>query len=334
VGELTSWLDERFIDFCRLFPEDTYFSYLFNVKALVAVILVSLICGAVGSMVVGNRMAFFSDALAHCAFAGVGLGLLLALLTAAKTVNEVYHLVTPVMILFGVLVGLGIALVREKTKLASDTVIGVFFAGAIGFGAIILQALSRRTFFNPENFLFGDPLTVGTPDLVYLCLLAILTAVVLAWLYNRLVFTSFNPTLARSRQIPTRLCNYLFIILLAVIVNMSIQIVGALLINGLLIVPAATAANLSRNMRQLFWSTIFLSLGAGVGGALLSWEFSSRVVRLGTGGPVVVLSVMLFFFSMWIGPWLGNRLRVRPVPREPKDGDPTSLSPSDLAKQP
>jgi zinc transport system permease protein len=306
-----AWLDEAIAWLCRQAPEGNFFAYIFNVHGLLAVVLVSLICGAVGSLVVGNRMAFFSDALAHCAFAGVALGLLLGLLSGAHKEVDFYRLVTPVMVIFGVLVGLGIAYVREKTALASDTVIGVFFAGAIGLGAILIVPLSQRSYFHPENFLFGNLLTVTAGDLLVLFLLAALTAVLLTVMYNRMVFTSFNPSLALSRQVPVRLCNYLFIVLLAMIVNLCLKFVGALLINALLVVPAATAAILCRNMRQLFWASVGLCLGEGVVGLLLSWHIRfrnpgdpSRDLQFGPGGTIVVLSALLFFLAMASRPWL------------------------------
>jgi zinc transport system permease protein len=127
------------------------------------------------------------------------------------------------------------------------------------------------------------------------------------------VFTSFNASLARSRQVPIRLSNYLFIALLGVIVNLCLSIVGALLINALLIVPAATAANVSRNMRQLFWLSIMLCLGFGIGGHVLSWEIqiddpsSRRPIEFGISGIIVVLSVIAFFISMAVGPILRRR---------------------------
>jgi zinc transport system permease protein len=207
------------------------------------------------------------------------------------------------MVGFGILVGVGIAYVKEKTALANDTVIGVFFAGAMGLGAMLLKHLSKRGFFNPENFLFGDLMTVRSDDLILLFVLGVVTAGLLAWMYNRLVFTSFNVSLARSRQIPVRACNYLFIVLLALIVNLCLKIVGALLINALLIVPAATAGNLCRNMRQLFWLTIGLCLFVGVVGQWLSWELDFA----GGGGSIVVLSVVLFFLSMLASPWVRGR---------------------------
>jgi zinc transport system permease protein len=298
---MITWLDHQIAAFCQLFPEGTFFNIPFNVRGMIAVILVSLICGAVGSLVVGNRMAFFSDALAHCAFAGVALGLLMGVFTGAETDDAFQLWITLIMVAFGVAVGLSIAVVRETTGQSSDTVIGVFFAGAIGLGAIFLKVGSGRRYMPVEHFLFGNIVTIPTDELLVLFCLAAVTAGLLVWLYNDLTLTSFNRSLALSRRIRVRLCNYLFIILLALIVNLCLKVVGALLINALLIVPAATAARLCRNMRQLFWGSVVLCLLAGVGGHLLSWELQIPVVgqrqwtRPGESGTIVVLSVLLFF---------------------------------------
>jgi zinc transport system permease protein len=307
------WLDGAIEAFTRLFPDYTFFSLMANVKGLLAVVLVSLICGAISSLVVGNRMAFYSDALAHCAFAGIALGFLLTLFAGVRDQDTFEQSITLIMIVFGVLIGLAIAYVREKTGLASDTVIGVFFAGALGFGAMLFKAVSYRSRFSAENFLFGNLLTVTSGDVLRLVLLVLVTAAVLAWMYNGLVFTSFNPSLARSRNIPVRLCSYVFIVLLALIVNLCLQAVGVLLINALLIVPAATAANLGRNMRQLFWWTICLCLFAGVAGLVLSFQLRFSVrgwpepITFGPSGTIVVLSVLLFFLSIALSPLFRGR---------------------------
>src|SRR5262245_14618068 len=125
----------------------------YAVKAVLAVVLVCLVCGMVGSLVVGNGMAFFSDAMAHCAFAGITLGYLSVLFTlgpvpARSDPAEVAwraelnaRIVPLVMILFGALVGVAMVQVRERTALENDTVIGVFFAGAIGLGAALFKVL-------------------------------------------------------------------------------------------------------------------------------------------------------------------------------------------------
>lgn len=283
--------------------------HYFMVNGLVAVTLFSLICGPVGSLVVGNRMAFFSDAMAHCAFAGLALGFLMGIFLQVPQEGAFLQYGVPfIMVGFGLVVGLAIAFVREQTGLASDTVIGIFFAGAIGFGAVLLKPLAQRRAFDLDAFLFGNPLYVQPADLVLLVILLLVTAAFLVLLYNHLVFASFNPSLARSRRIRVRLANYLFIVLLALIVNLCLRIVGALLINALLIVPAATATYLARNSRQLFWSGTFLCLFASVGGLLLSWEIEARTgIEVGVAGVIVVLSVLMFFVAMLVGPWWQRR---------------------------
>lgn len=278
-------------------------SRLFDVNALVALGLVGWVCGLVGSLVVGNRMAFFSDAMAHCAFAGAALGTL-SLLIADPTLttlgaSQSAWVVQLVMVLFGGLVGVGIAFFRERSGLTADSVIGVFFAMAVGFGAMLLPGLSRKVQFNAELFLFGSPLFATAEDLVPLAGLAVVTTGFVALRYNALVFASFNPSLARSRGIGTRLNSYLFIILLSLVVNLSIKAVGVVLINALLVVPAAAAANVSGNLRRLF----AVSLGISFGSAVLGYLLSSRVrlpvgeqrIELQPSGTIIVLAVACFF---------------------------------------
>jgi zinc transport system permease protein len=308
----TSWLHWIINGLTDLAPAGTIFSLSFNVRGLLAVVLVSLVCGAVGSLVIGKRMAFFSDALAHCAFAGVALGTLSALLVEIEVGHDYRESAVPMtMVAFGVLVGVLIAFVRERTGLASDTVIGVFFAGAIGFGAMLFKSLSNFGYFNLEAFLFGDPVTAREEDLAYLLFLTFITFVVLGFMYNQLVFASFNPSLARSRNVSVSVSNYVFIVLLALIVNLSIRAVGALLINALLIVPAATAALLCRNLRQMFWGSLLLSMTTGIVGVALALEIhvplGGRDLTFGIGGMIVVLSVLLFFVAMVAAPRVQRR---------------------------
>jgi zinc transport system permease protein len=301
---MITWLDNLIRNLCQLFPPGTFLWYEFNMKGMLAIILVSLVCGAVGSLVVGNRMAFFSDALAHCAFAGVALGLLMGFFTGAQTDEDFLLWMTLTTVAFGVTVGLAIAFVREVSGQSNDTVIGVFFAGAIGLGAVFLKVGSGRRYLPPETFLFGNLVTVHTVDLLVLFGLVVVTAGLLFWLYNDLTLASFNRSLALSRRVRVHVCNYLFIVLLGLIVNLCLRAVGVLLINALLIVPAATAALLCRNMRQLFWGSVGLCLLAGVGGHALSWHLSIPVVgqqtwtHPGEAGTIVLLSVSLFFLAL------------------------------------
>ncbi len=314
---IIAFVDEHIIAFTELWPEGTLLAYEWNVKGMLAVLFVCLICGAMGALVVGNRMAFFSDALAHCAFAGVALGIAFFLLLEMDP--AVFHeRVTVVMVIFGVVIGLLIAFVRERTGLASDTVIGVFYAAAIGLGAIFTRLVTGPQLLNLEQFIFGNPVLTSTGEVICLGLLAVGVVTCMWWMHNYLVLTSASSSLARSRRVPVRFCQYLLIVMLGLVVNLSLQVVGALLINGLLIVPAATAANLARNLRQMFWYSLALALFSGMGGYLTSWEVSVRHPRgIGTAGAIVVLAVSLFVVSMV----LGHRVREPLLSVEPPEPD-------------
>jgi zinc transport system permease protein len=274
----------------------------------IAFVLLGLSCGTVGSLVVANRMAFFSDAMAHTAFAGVAFGLLSVIVFAGvgstRAVDQYEIEIALVMVAIGLAAGFGIGYVRERTGLTNDTVIGVFFALAIGVGSMLLPAVRRSVNVDIDQFLFGSVVFADQGDLWLLTGLAVATALVVGWRYNALVFASFNPSLARSRGVRIGLNNYLFIALLVCVVNLSVKSVGALLINALLVVPAAAGANLGRNLRQVFWWTVAASVGCGLLGLLVSYYLTVPIGRgrepltFGPSGTTVVLCVLWFFATM------------------------------------
>ncbi len=274
----------------------------------IAFVLLGLTCGMVGSLVVANRMAFFSDAMAHTAFAGVAFGLLsVILLGTVRSTSDVDRYgveIAAVMVAIGLVVGLGIGYVRERTGLTNDTVIGVFFALSIGLASMLLPAIHRSVNIDIDRFLFGSVAFASEDDLWMLAGLAAATAAVVGWRYNALILASFNPSLARSRGLRISADNYLFIALLVCVVNLSIKSVGALLINALLVVPAAAGANLGRNLRQVFWLTLAASVGCGLLGFLASLYLAVPLghgrepLQFGPSGTATVLCVLWFFATM------------------------------------
>jgi zinc transport system permease protein len=306
------WIDRALFWLAGHAPPSTFLGNGNALRAFVALVLVALACGAVGSLVVGGRMAFFSDALAHVSFASVSIGFVLfTLLLADRPPSEFWGFVTYVMIGFGMLVGYGIAAVRQRTGLASDTVIGVFFASSLGLAATLRTVFQSRQLFSLEVFLFGDPMLVQAEDVQRLGVQVVLVAVVLSFIYNSLLLSGFNASLALSRRVPARFASYVFIMLLAVVVTLCVRTVGVLLINALLVVPAASACNVARNLRQLFWLTIGLCLTSCVAGQALTWELEARTgTRLGISGTVILVSVALFVVTALIGPWMR---RARPA---------------------
>ncbi|CAN5288445.1 metal ABC transporter permease [soil metagenome] len=296
---------------------DTLNVPIFDVRAVVAIGLVSLACGLVGSFVVGNRMAFFSDAMAHTAFAGAALGVLMILLIfrpgSTHDAGDHEWVIPLVMVAFGIVVGLAIAFVRERTGLTADAVIGVFFAFAVGFGAMLIPELSRRVRFEPEQFLFGSAVFANESDIAGLILVVALCLVFVLLRFNGMTLAGFNPSLARTRSMNVRLNNYLFVILLSLVVNLSIKAVGVLLINALLIVPAAASANIARNVRQLFLGSVLISVGCSLGGYLFSRTTviplpGGDPIQLRPAGTIIVLSVLVFFLTAIIAAVRGRRI--------------------------
>jgi zinc transport system permease protein len=314
------WLEEALARAAALAPPGSFFSYHWNLHALLALVFVAITCGAAGPLVIGGRMAFFSDALAHSAFAGISIGFVLFTMASGQSPEAFWGVVTPIMVGFGMLVGFGIAWVRERTGLSSDTVIGVFFACAVGLASALRKVINDRKVFSLEDFLFGDPLLVSGSDLVALGLLMVVTLAMLGWMYNPLMLGGLSSSLARSRRLPHRLASYAFVVLLAVIVNLCVRTVGILLINALLVVPAAAAANVSRGLRRLFWTSVGLTLLCCLAGLFASWEVGVRTdsrIRVGIPGAVVLCAAFAFAVTAAVGPawaWLrGGRTSEAPT---------------------
>ena len=282
----------------------------FVLNPLIAVVLLGVTCGCIGSTVVGNRMAFFSDAMAHTAFAGVALAVLCVIvLFGVRTTLEAgpyLWVVLPVMVATGVVGAVLMTAARERTGLTNDTVIGVFFAASVGLAATIVPKVREYVNIDPEQFLYGSILLTGGEDIAYLFALCVLTVASVCWRYNAWAVAAINPSLAKSRGVAVRLDTYYFAVLLALVVNVSLQSVGVLLINALLVVPAAAAANVARNLRQVFAFTLFGTVGAGVVGLLISQNVTVPVGRgrgfePGPSGTIVVVCVLGFFATMAVG---------------------------------
>lgn len=246
-------------------------------NALLAVLLISPLFGLVGTAVVSNRMSFFSDALGHSALTGIAIGVLMGI--------DNYLLS---MLGFALLFALGISAVLESGNSSADTIIGVFSATGLALGVVLLSASGG--FAKYSAYLIGDILTVQPQEL--LLLLFILIGVILVWIfgYNRLLLTSLNEDLAAGKNIRVKTVNRLFAIVLAVIVTVSIKWVGMLIINSLLVLPAAAARNLSRNTAAYHGLSVGISLFSGVSGLILSYYWG-----IATGGTIVLMAAVLFF---------------------------------------
>ena len=199
------------------------FDYMKN--ALLAVLLITPLFGLVGTMVVNNRLSFFSDALGHSALTGIAIGVLLGIDNYLAS-----------MLGFALLFALGISMVLDSGASSADTVIGVFSSTGLALGVVLLSASGG--FAKYSAYLVGDILTVQPEEilLLFLVLLAVLAVWVL--LFNQLLLVSVNADLAASKGVRVKLLEKLFVVIVAVIVTISIKWVGVLIINSLMVLPA------------------------------------------------------------------------------------------------
>lgn len=262
-------------DLLELLPL-SFVQYDFMKNALLAVLLIAPLFGLAGTMVINNRMSYYSDALGHSALAGIAVGTLFGLQDLLLS-----------MILFGVLFGLGIAIVKNKARSSTDTIIGVFSASAVALG---IALLSRHGGFARYNsFLVGDILAIRVEDIRILLLVLAGLVLFFVFFFNQLLLLSVNASLARSKGIRVRLLEISFMILVAILVTVSIKWVGTLLINSLLILPASAARNVARSSRQYFILSLVFSLGAALAGLLLSFYLDTAA-----GATIVLCSAVIF----------------------------------------
>lgn len=269
------------VDFLLPFDWADADKLLFMKHALLAVLLISPVFGILGTMVVNNRMAFFSDALGHGAFTGIAIGGVLGFLKPVWAA-----------VVFSMLFSLAITFIKNKSKGSTDTIIGVFSSTAIAIGLILLS-FGGSSINKYSSYLVGDLLSVAPSDLLMLFIVLISVLVLWCLLFNKMLLVSVNQSLAGSRGINTLLVEVLFTTAIAVIVTVSIQWVGLLLVNSLLVLPAAAARNVTVNIRQYHGVSILLAVTSGVFGLIASYYMDTS-----TGATIVLFTAVFYFITL------------------------------------
>ena len=263
---------------CDLLPlEMLHWDFMKN--ALLALLMMAPLFGLLSTMIVTGRMSFFSDALGHSAFTGIAIGTICGMAMPLWAA-----------IAFSIVFALLFSYVRARSNQAADTLIGVFSSSAVALG-IFIATMGGGSFTKYNKYLIGDILSVTPGEIGMLAL--VLLAVIVYWLLfaNRLSLTSIHPQLASSRGIPVALSQTLFTAAIAVVVTLSISSVGLLILNSLLVLPAASARNISRNLRQYHGCSVLFALVAGLGGLTLSYY-------LGCSAGAAISLILALIFSV------------------------------------
>lgn len=254
--------------------------YTFMKNALLAILLITPLFGMLGTMAVDNKMAFFSDALGHSALTGIAIGVVLGI------GNQMVS-----MLAFGILWAVLITFVKHNSKMSADTIISVFSSTSIALGLVILAR--GGAFAKYSSVLVGDVLSVTPGDLAALLVTLAATAVAWVLLFNPLLLTSVNAPLAQSRGVRAKLTEYAFTVLVAVAVMMSIRWVGVMLINSLLILPAAASRNVARNAAWYMRLSVLFALCCGVAGLVLSYYLNTSA-----GAAIVLCAAAVYFVTL------------------------------------
>lgn len=259
--------------------------FTFMQNALLAGLLVSVACGIIGTFVVINRIVFISGGIAHTAYGGIGLGYFFAF-------NPVWGAV-----LFSVLSALAMGTIQRTTRQRADTIIGVMWATGMALGIILID-LTEGYKANLMSYLFGSILTVPTTTLWTILVLDLIIVVLVVLFYKELVAISFDETFATAANVPVHTLSLVLIVLIALTVVMTMQVVGLIMVIALLTIPAAISAMVVKNLKTMMVGASLLSVLFTVSGIWISYAFNL------TSGATIILIAAAAYAASLFGQWL------------------------------
>lgn len=260
----------------------SWIEYDFMKNAILAILIITPLFGILGTMIVNNRMAFFSDALGHSAITGVAIGTIFGITNTNLS-----------MLFFAIVFAIFLNKIKRRKTVSTDTVISVFASLSMAIGLVILSRGGQ--FAKYSALLVGDILSISVQEIGMLFIILIVTLIFWTFGFNHLYAVSVNESLARSKKINAPLIEDLFSIIIAIIVMSSVKWVGILIINALLILPAAASRNMSSNVREYHLFSIMISLFSGITGLIFSFYLGTA-----TGPTIVIISSILFFVTFLI----------------------------------
>ncbi len=259
------------------------FQYGFLINALICAVILGPLLGALGTLVIAKRLAFFSEAVGHGALTGIAIGILLG----EPATNPLIGLFS-----FCMIFALLLHYVRNRTQVPYDTLVGVFLSIALAVGAALLMYVARKINIHIlENVMFGSILTINDQDIVRLALIVFGIAVLLLPTFNRILMTCLSPELARVRGVNNNGYDYLFVIMVTLITIGAVKIIGAVLVGALLLIPAATARLVSNNISQFVRRSAAISTLSCVLGTLLPMELD---LPIPSGAAIILVAATLF----------------------------------------
>jgi len=259
-------------------------------RALTAALLLGPVCALLGVFVTARRMAFFSDTISHAALAGIALGFLWG-----------FSDPTFPLILFSLLVAGALIWLKENTELLTDTIMALLLSGSVALGILMMSRLKNYR-GELHRYLFGDILAITSQDLLLSTGLFLLIFIGLFFVLNRLTLLTAHEDLAHISGVNVRLLNYGFVVVLTLAVALSIRLLGILLVTSLMVIPSASARNVSRSLRQQILLSLLFGCLASCGGTLVAYP-----LELASGPAIVMTSILIFILTLVVGKLFLNR---------------------------
>jgi manganese/iron transport system permease protein len=262
-------------------------AYRFIMRGFMAAFMVGIVCSVLGTFIVLRGMAFFGDALAHTILPGVVVAYLLGWPLAVGA------------LIMGVLTALGIGALSSQGYFKEDTAIGIIFAGLFALGVAMISA-TRNYSVDLAHFLFGNLLGVSNSDLWVILILGLLVLFTIFIFYKEFLVISFDNTLATTLRLPAEFLRYLLLILIAITIVVSLQVVGIALMLAMLVTPAAAASLLTRRLPVMMVIAAVIGAFSGVAGL-----YASYYLNIASGPSVVLAATAVFILTFLFAPQRG-----------------------------
>ena len=261
---------------CDLIPLEML-QWNFMRHALLAIMLMAPLFGLMSTMIVTGKMSFFSDALGHSAFTGIAIGAICGVAAPLW-----------VAVIFSIFFALIFSFVRNRSNQAADTIIGVFSSTAVALG-IFIATMGGGSFTKYNKYLIGDILSITPAEIGILGLTLLGVLVFWVLLSNSLTLSNIHPVLASSRGMNVKLTQTLFTTAIALVVTITISSVGLLILNSLLVLPAASSRNVAKNLKQYHLFSVLFALASGITGLTVSYYLGT------SAGAAISLCLALIF---------------------------------------
>jgi zinc transport system permease protein len=254
----------------------TLFKYQFMQNALIAGLLVGILCSMLSIFVVLRRMAFIGEGIAHAAFGGIAFALLfnLDLLITAN--------------IFCIIVAVLIGITSRKGRLSEDSSIGLFLTTSMALGVILLKLRKEYT-SEVYGYLFGNILAVSRQDVIGLLILSVLVIGFIVFFFKQIQYFTFDEEMAKVAGIPVRFFYFALLVILAMVIVMSVQVVGVILVSALIIIPATVSLLVARR----FLPAMIISITVGVT-STFTGLVTSYYAKLPSGAVIVITLFLIF----------------------------------------